>query len=114
VAEQTRRANPAQKKKKDALVMETPVPSAPEKKTSQYVVTVDNQTGLAIKIEKLDEETGERTELSQEEYGGLLAYASLTASNYYGGYDDYAPTSAMAQAYYQGVADYLKVLTPQE
>jgi hypothetical protein len=113
VAEQTKKANPVQKKKKEALVMETPVPSAPEKKTSQYVVTVDNQSGLAIKIEKLDEETGQRTELSQDEYAGVLAYASLAASNYYEGYGHYAPTGAAAQAYYQGVADYLKALAPQ-
>src|SRR3712207_4758621 len=50
-----------------AFATEKPVPLSRAKETSQYVVTVNNQTGVAVKIERLNEETGERTELSQAE-----------------------------------------------
>ncbi len=108
----TEETTPTPEEKKETLVTEKPVPSVPAKKTSQYVVTVDNETGLAVKIEKLDEGTGEHKELSKEEYTAVFAYASLAAP-YYAGYSAYAPTyspesASVVQAYYRGVADYLK------
>lgn len=107
------KAGAAAPKRLEALPTERPVPSAPEKKTSEYVVTVDNQTGMPVKIEKLDEGTGRREELTAEEYGQAMAYASLSYAPFYG---NQVPTSAaeadtLMQAYYQGVADYLNALT---
>lgn len=99
------------------LATEQPVPSAPVKKTSQYVVTVDNQTGLTTRIEKLDETTGARKELSREEYLQVLSYASGTsAAPLYGGFSDLVPASSpetdyLTQAYYKGVAAFLNALT---
>lgn len=88
----------------EALATEQPVPSTPVKKTSQYVVTVDNQTGLPVKIEKLDSATGARKELSSEEYGQALAFGGLSS----------AETDNLVRAYYQGVTDYINALTPDK
>jgi hypothetical protein len=104
------------KAKVEALATEAPVPSAPRKKTSQYVVTVDNQTGLPVKIEKLDEATGKRKELTKQEYEQSLAYAGLSTASVFGGLEGSAQASSastddMVQAYYQGVADYINALT---
>lgn len=97
------------------LATEKPVPSAPEKKTSQYVVTVDNQTGLASKIETLDDETGERNELTTDEYAQVMLYASYSASPFYSAMSAYIPASSsesnlLTRAYYRGVSDYLNAL----
>jgi hypothetical protein len=99
-----------------ALATEQPVPSAPQEKTSQYVVTVDNKTGLLVKIEKLDEVTNERKELSQEEYERAGMSANLSSSPSEAGFEPNAlPPSAesdpLLAAYYQGVADYFNALT---
>jgi hypothetical protein len=98
----------------EALATEQPVPSTPLKKTSQYVVTVDNQTGLPVKIEKLDA-TGKRKELTGEEYGQALAFGSLPPTSA-GEMESLAQASAeetdtLVKAYYQGIADYINALT---
>jgi hypothetical protein len=80
-----------------ALATEKPVPSRPGKDTTQYVVTVDNRTGFALRIERLDEESGERQEVPLTAF----AQASVQAG---------APDYSALLAYYQGYADYLKVL----
>ena len=102
----------------EALPTEQPVPGPPPKKTTEYVVTVDNQTGMPVKIEKLDEDTGKRKELSAEEYAQAMLYSSLSQTPYYAGVAAAAPppasasdTDALVQAYYQGVADYINALT---
>lgn len=107
--------NPAPAKL-EALPTEQAVPSPPPKKTSQYVVTIDNQTGVPVKIEKLDDATGKRKELTTEEYGQAMLYAGLSQTPYYGsaGALAAAPAAgvdALAQAYYQGIADYINALT---
>jgi hypothetical protein len=108
VAEERQATTPASKKK-GAPVTEKAVPSTPKKKTSQYVVTVDNETGLAVKIEKLEGDTGKRKELSKEEYAGLSAYAGL--ADPYGAMYSPMSASSVSQAYCQGIADYLKALS---
>lgn len=75
----------------EALPTEKPVPSRRGGETTQYVVTVDSRTGFAVRIERLDEETGERHELP------------LSA---------FAPDPTTALAYYQGYAAYLRALMP--
>ncbi len=122
MAEETKTGNSAgqpatasDNSKEEALVTEQPVPSVPQEKTSQYVVTVDNQTGLAVKIEKLDD-TGARKEFSPEEYQQALMGANASSTffetelqgNELAVFDEKDPLVA---AYYQGAADYLKALT---
>lgn len=80
-----------------APATEKPVPSRPGRDTAQYVVTVDNRTGFALRIERLDEESGERQEVP------LTAFAQASAPAASLG-------SAALLAYYQGYADYLKAL----
>ena len=73
-----------------------------EPSTSVYVVTVDNRSGIATRIDRLDEQSGGRKELSPIEYAQVLA-----------GY--YTPamgdSNGIAQAYLQGVIDYLGAQT---
>jgi hypothetical protein len=80
-----------------ALATEKPVISADEAGTSVYVVTVDNRSGIATRIERLDEQSGGRNEISPMEYVQVLA-----------GY--YAPamgdSNVVMQAYLQGMNDY--------
>lgn len=105
-------AKAAPKKKVETLAMATeqPAPVTPQKKTSQYVVTIDNQTGIAVKIERLDEATGGRKELSKEEYGQAMAHAgagqNMSASE--------GDAEALVQAYYRGIADYFNALNSNE
>jgi hypothetical protein len=92
-----------------AFATEQPVPSVPEEKLSQYIVTVDNQTGLLAKVEKLAA-AGERMELSQEELeqvGLFSAAGGENTSELASSTDD----NSLLAAYYQGVADYLNNLT---
>jgi hypothetical protein len=92
----------------------------PQQSTSQYIVTVENRTGQT-KIEKLNAETGQRSELTQDEYAAIYVYAS--AGLYYGAPYYSAPLAAysapysmpgtdpLVLAYFRGVSDYLKALT---
>lgn len=105
---------------------ERPVFSAPAPRTSEYVVTVDNQTRLPIKVEKIDPKTGKRRELSKEEYAGIYpagrppgaprpAEAKRPASAASFSATASTPTpaeyTALVEAYYRGVADYIKAIT---
>ena len=106
------KATSAKRAESQAMATERPAPVTPQKKTTQYVVTVDNQTGMTLKIERLDEDSGKRKELSKEEYGQATAYAGLLA-----GQDVSASAGdaeALVQAYYRGMADYLNALTSSE
>jgi len=47
---------------------EKPVPQA--KKITEYVVSIDDATGAVVKIEQVDPKTGQRRELTQEQYAG--------------------------------------------
>lgn len=100
----------------EALASEQPVPSTPLKKTSQYVVTIDNQTGLPVKIEKIDGDTGKRKELTNEEYGQAFGGPPPAAA---GEMESLAQASsteadALVKSYYQGIADYINALTSNE
>lgn len=76
------------------------IPSGEGKQTAVYVVTVDNNTGIATRIERLDEQSGERTELSPKEYTQLMA------SHYAGAAGAMGQTNVLLQAYWQGMNDY--------
>lgn len=117
-AKKGRESEQPSEKNQHALATEKPVPSTPVEKTTQYVVTVDNQTGAASKIEKLDDKTGERQELTRDEYAQVMLYASFSSSPFYAGIGAYTPSSSSAEddpllkAYYRGVSDYLNSLSP--
>lgn len=112
-----RSGDPEPAKSSEAEVVpatEKPVYNAPVKETSVYVVTVDNRTGFPTKIERLNEESGERKELSTSEYvqaqtyWGLpmpstLAPAGLSASAYP------AEVNPLLQAYVRGMIDYYNI-----
>lgn len=115
-AKEARAATRASETEQGDLPTEKPVPSTPVKRTSQYVVTVDNETGVASKIEKLDEATGDRQELTRDEYMQVAMYASPLSAPLFTGLSGSAPASAaenesLVQAYYRGVAAYLNALT---
>jgi hypothetical protein len=80
-----------------AFATEKPVIPPAAARTSTYVVTVDNRTGIATRIERLDEKSGERKEMSPMEYAQLAAayYAPATADG-----------GVLMQAYLQGMKDY--------
>ena len=114
--EATQSSPPGEAKPKTPIT-EKPVPSAPEKgRTSQYVVTVDERTSGILKIERLNAETGERKELTAEEYAGVIAYTNLI-SPYLAGLAAYAMSQpplggiSPVQAYYRGMADYFQALS---
>jgi hypothetical protein len=96
-----------------ASATEKPVFNAPVKETSIYVVTVDNRTGLATKIERLNDETGERKELSVSEYAQATAHSSLSTPPAIpptspGATPYSSEANALVQAYLQGMIDYYK------
>jgi hypothetical protein len=115
----------ASREKPSAPVTEKAVAAAPAKATSQYVITVDNKTGMPTKIETLDAESGQRKELSPHEYAAMAYYCMA--------YGMAPPTAAMSgvasssaaspgsavvtpliQAYWNGYTDYLKALAPSK
>ena len=105
-------AQPAKEKKEpggprrmssDASAVEKPPRSAPGSRTTKYIVTVDNMTGLPLKVEKITEASvagGEATT-------STVSPASL-ATPFAAGTPD---PSALVQAYYRGIADYLNAIT---
>ena len=52
------------RKSKAPPATEKGVPSRPVPETTQYSVTVENKTGTATKIERVDSETGEKKTLT--------------------------------------------------
>jgi hypothetical protein len=122
-------ATPPSKGSGVSTATEKPVSVGPPPRTSQYLVTVDNRTGVAIKIEKLDGETGDRKELTAAEYAVLYpqggpqrppaAAASTPAAIVQSAPAarmspslSSASVTALTEAYYRGVADYITSLTP--
>ena len=89
----------------------------------EWIVTFKPASGILVKIEKLHGESGERQELTLEEYSALaamgvpIAVASMSASTAPPTVADLLPVSYQAyhqayhQAYYQGVYDYVNYLT---
>ena len=76
----------------------------------EWVITLTQ--GVVTRIERVDATTNARRELSADEYAAIVA-SYYTA--YYTGIRDYATAIAsgntdIAQAYYQGMAQYLGAL----
>jgi hypothetical protein len=98
--------------------------------SEEWIFTANRSTGEVVKVERVEAATGERRELSLDEYGALWAavqqgaeaqaadyLASVAQTNYPYGYEagyyeglaaalGYAGLTPEQQAYYQGVADY--------
>jgi len=111
--------------------------SAPVEK-EEWIFTLTNNTGELLKVERLDKASGERKELSEEEYSAWYSsavnpYGDTSAeysfdpytyeTAYYHGMADYETALSQAsqygaspeeQAYYQGMADYEAALTSGE
>jgi hypothetical protein len=85
----------------DASATERPPKSTAASRTSRFVVTVDNTTGLALKIEKLTEGKGAVAQAAAATTPVTLA-TPLAAG---------APDpNAIVQAYYRGIADYVNAI----
>jgi len=67
---------------KTMYAVEKPVPTT-QPKQHQFVVTVDGQSGAVTKIEKIDDKSGNKTELSKEEYAAMYGQWLALASPYY-------------------------------
>jgi hypothetical protein len=80
--------------------------TAPE--SEEWIFTLTSSTGELLKVEKLDRASGERKELSDEEYTSL--YVSTAGPEYAalaGVYGDYSVDPyTFESGYYQGLADY--------
>ena len=85
--------------------------------TEEWVFTMNSLTGEIAKVEKIDKATGQRQELSEEEYAALSGYVSAEADpNAYSaeyGEDPNAGEQGAAEAYavyeagyYQAAAEY--------
>ena len=84
--------------------------SGSQTSNEEWVFTLTN--GVVTRIERVDVTTNARYELSAEEYSAIAA-SYYTA--YFAGIRDYATAIAsgntdVAQAYYQGMAQYLGAL----
>ena len=84
---------------------EKPVLMGSQPTTTEYIVTVDNASGLPVKIEKLDD-AGKRQELSTAEYARVYGADPAQAAAF-----STADATSAIEAYYRGVVDYLTVIT---
>jgi hypothetical protein len=91
--------------------------AADEQQPVEWVFTFDPSTGETVKVEKIDKASGQRQELSEEEYAMLYSsepsefdaesygeYGNDPNAGVYAGYS-YDPY-AYEGGYYQGMADY--------
>jgi hypothetical protein len=94
--------------------MSSPIPDTravtDQSQDEEWTVTLTN--GVVSKIERVDQTTHTRKELSAEEYTGVaMSYYAM----YYGGIRDYALAVAsgnteLAQSYYQGMTAFFEAM----
>jgi hypothetical protein len=90
----------------------------PQEETEEWIISFKPASGILVKIERLLRESGERQELTPEEYSALaalglpIAVPSLSGSGAAGLATDTSPMPYQAyyQAYYQGIYDYANYL----
>jgi hypothetical protein len=129
---------PGEPKAVPSVATEKPPTLSPPPRTSLYVIEVDNRTGIAIKIEHFDEKTGERKELTEQEYAAIYPYGRPGRGSAASGKSMKTPVPRVAvarpapkersasapkrntfsagnadliEAYYRGVNDYVRALT---
>jgi hypothetical protein len=87
----------------DASATEKPAKTVPGSRTTKYVVTVDNITGLVLKVEKITQAgTKESAPMTTTVDPASVAATFVAPSS---------DPSAIVQAYYRGIADYVNALT---
>ncbi len=86
----------------DATAVERPVKTVERPRTTKYIVTVDNVTGLILKVDPFAEGTTKR----QAERTAKVEPASMAETVATPPED---PTG-IGQAYYRGIADYYNTL----
>ena len=86
----------------DSSATEKPPKSVPAPRSTKYIVTLDNTTGLVLKVEKINEEAGTDQPATTTVVDPASLSTTFTAAA--------ADPTAIAQAYYRGVADYLNAL----
>jgi len=93
----------------------TEKPVATRRPISHYVVSVDDTTGSIVKIEKLDEQTGERKRLTQADYVAAYGRAASAAPPYAANAASLyrSLSSPVMEAYVKVIADYIKAFTGQ-
>lgn len=101
--------DPPKKAASEGAIVTTTAAAAAAPEDEEWVLTFSGQTGDVIKIEKLDKSTGQRTELTEEEYAAVAGQDLSGASDfadesaYYA--SAYGDPYGLEEAYYQGVQD---------
>ena len=97
------RKTPATKRSMaDAAATERPAKTVERPRTTKYIVTVDNVTGMMLKVENFDEKPGTARSAKPTEAQSSSMDAPAAAPT--------ADPTAMVQAYYRGIADYFNTL----
>jgi hypothetical protein len=86
----------------DAAATEKPAKTVPGPRTTKYIVTVDNITGLALKVDKITEAAGKDSAAMTTTIQPANMSATFASPA--------ADPSAIVQAYYRGIADYFNAL----
>src|SRR5262249_42924866 len=89
-------------------------PAARAEETAEWIVTFKSASGVVVKIEILDSESGGRRELTLEEYGALAAMGIPVTVPGMPPPPERSPAAEMqdfySRAYYQGAYDYYNYL----
>jgi hypothetical protein len=98
----TARKTPAPKRAMaDATATDRPPKTVAGPRTTKYLVTVDNVTGLMLKVDKVTEAAGKSPAKTTAVDPSSLSSALAAPS---------ADPTAIVQAYYRGIADYFNTL----
>ena len=97
-----RRTSAGQHTIADATATERPAKTVAAPRTTKYVVTVDNVTGLMLKIDKVTEGAGQESDVATTPVDPANLSSAFAAPT--------ADPTAIVQAYYRGIADYLNTL----
>ena len=100
--ESTREGAGARRAMSDASATEKPAKTTPAARTTRYVVTVDNVTGLILKVEKLNETAAKEAAAMTTPVDPASLATTFSAPP--------PDPAAVVQAYYRGIADYLNAL----
>src|SRR5262245_18392471 len=109
-----RRKTPARRAASQAMsdvsVIEKPVKTVQGSRTTKYVVTVDNITGLILKVDKIAEAAKEKKAAKPIKETPAMTTAVDPASVTATLAAQPADPAAIVEAYYRGIADYVNAL----
>jgi hypothetical protein len=86
----------------DATATERPAKTVAGPRTTKYIVTVDNMTGLMLKVDKVTEAAGKKSAATTTAVDPSNLSSTFAAPP--------ADPTAIVQAYYRGIADYFNTL----